>query len=61
MMLEAGCLKDDSTSHYCMAEAAANDEATSLYWWMLPSGDAMPKDTPGQCNTCTQKLMNIYR
>lgn len=59
LMRSVGCQKNNVTSQYCFAEAAAQTTASEVYFYYLPTGTSLPSGTTTTCGPCTQGLMSI--
>ncbi|GAA5959671.1 hypothetical protein JCM3765_007234 [Sporobolomyces pararoseus] len=58
---EVGCQKDNSTEpKYCFADASANSDPDSLYFYYLAEGTSLPSGTVATCDYCQQNLLATY-
>jgi len=58
---QATCLKDNSTSAYCFAEAITNASSpTDSYIYYLPLNTSLPGGSQPTCDKCLQNTMAIF-
>ncbi|GAA5992750.1 hypothetical protein JCM5350_003372 [Sporobolomyces pararoseus] len=58
---EVGCQKDNSTEpKYCFADASADSDPDSLYFYYLAEGTSLPSGTVATCDYCQQNLLASY-
>jgi len=60
VLFEAFCLKDNAGA-YCFANAITNaSKAADTYPYYLPLGEAIPPNSPIDCNNCVLRTMQIF-
>lgn len=57
---QAGCLSNPDTNVYCYVQAAAQPNASDIYFYEVLSGLQIPNNTKPSCSSCTKSLMNLY-
>ena len=57
---QAGCLSNPDTNIYCFTQAAAQKNASDLYFYQILFGIQIPNNTKPSCSSCTKSLMNLY-
>ncbi|GAA5904207.1 uncharacterized protein JCM6883_006406 [Sporobolomyces salmoneus] len=58
---EVGCQKNNETeARYCFADASADSNPDSLYFYYLAEGTTLPSGTVATCDFCLQTLMATY-
>ncbi|GAA5878461.1 hypothetical protein JCM16303_002090 [Sporobolomyces ruberrimus] len=61
MYREVGCQKSNETvAKYCFADASANSDPDSLYFYYLAEGTSLPSGTVASCDYCLQNLLGTY-
>ncbi|KZT37439.1 hypothetical protein SISSUDRAFT_1062793 [Sistotremastrum suecicum HHB10207 ss-3] len=59
-MRNAACLVDQNTGAYCFAEAVAASSPSDFYFYELPYGNPLPKNTVPSCSSCIKSVLAIY-
>jgi hypothetical protein len=59
-MFNTGCLADTTYNSYCYVSAVANPNPADVYFYQLPLGIGLPKNTKLTCSDCTKSLLTLY-
>lgn len=57
---QVGCLANPDTNVYCYVQAAAQPEASDIYFYQVMYGLEIPNNTKPSCSSCTKSLMTLY-